>query len=198
MDVWSAKESAYVEALREKQQSEVKKKKQNKTSTKKRENRTSASLDGSVRSLEEYNEVWKLEKAAEEQLEEMFLKDAQPVFEVDESKVPFSAWPLHANARSRVRAATHYMQAFQAFATSLKQEPMLSQAMLQALTLVAEGGEVNTFIGTECLKARETQKQLKGETCGRGKELMTIDTKDQCDGIEPYSSSPDYFSSDTA
>ena len=113
-------------------------------------------------SIQKESSLTKPKDASEEQVnDEPVSVDSTPLLEVDESILPFSAWPLYRDPLFMVRAATHYLEKFQDLNKTLEQEPILQQARLQALTLVAEGSQRKATVGLQFLTVWTEQERIE-------------------------------------
>lgn len=92
-----------------------------------------------------------------------------PPVDVDESRIPYMAWALHENAEDRVKAAFKHMQTFARTKKTLADEPMLAQAEVTALELIAKGGRAQEEIGSDFLKLYRQMKYNQAESAVKGK-----------------------------
>lgn len=110
--------------------------------------------------------------------EPVSLDQGRDEFDVDEAKVPYSAWALHQTTATRVLAATRYMEELALQGKGLSEDGMLgSAAKVEALTLLSEGGKVKEEVGKRFmivykeLEAKEEALKEKGSSLkGRGRD----------------------------
>jgi len=69
-------------------------------------------------------------------------------FDVDETRLPYSAWALHQKTEARVLAAARYMAGLK----DLSEDVLLETARLDALTLISEGGKTKEEVGLKFME----------------------------------------------